>query len=157
MPFQLDEHDVSIIKSLLDDGRKSFRQISRETGITTPTVKARYERLVRVGFIRSVTPVFDFEKVVDPASRRKIAGIQRRVSRYAAGGKQPLIKKGMAVMLECDFCHGDISGRPHVFKFADQERFFCCSACRAGYREKYGGRIDAIRQKHARQSAIGKI
>ena len=41
MPLSLDEIDVSILKSILEDGRKSFRQISRDTGITTPTVKAR--------------------------------------------------------------------------------------------------------------------
>ena len=40
MPLQLDDYDVSILRSLLKDGRKSFREISRETGITTPTVKA---------------------------------------------------------------------------------------------------------------------
>ena len=40
MPFQLDSYYVSILKSLVKDGRKSFREISRETGITTPTVKA---------------------------------------------------------------------------------------------------------------------
>ena len=45
MPFQLDDYDVSILKALLKDGRKSFREISRETGITTPTVKARFNRL----------------------------------------------------------------------------------------------------------------
>ena len=49
MPLQLDDYDVSILKSLLKDGRKSFREISRETGITTPTVKARFTRLVNVG------------------------------------------------------------------------------------------------------------
>ena len=63
MPLSLDEIDVSILKSLLEDGRKSFRQVSRDTGITTPTVKARYERLVNVGFIKGVIPVLDFEKV----------------------------------------------------------------------------------------------
>ena len=41
MPLSLDEIYVSILKSLLEDGRKSFRQVSRDTGITTPTVKAR--------------------------------------------------------------------------------------------------------------------
>ena len=46
MPLSLDEMDVSILNSILEDGRKSFRQISRDTGITTPTVKAIYERLV---------------------------------------------------------------------------------------------------------------
>ena len=63
MPLYLDENDVAIIKSLLEDGRKSFRQISRDTGITTPTVKARFERLVNVGFIKGVFPIFDFSKV----------------------------------------------------------------------------------------------
>jgi DNA-binding Lrp family transcriptional regulator len=59
MPLQLDDYDVSILKSLLKDGRKSFREISRETGITTPTVKARFTRLANVGFIKSVSPIFD--------------------------------------------------------------------------------------------------
>ncbi len=63
MPLSLDEIDVSILKSLLEDGRKSFRQVSRDTGITTLTVKARYERLVNVGFIKGVIPVLDFKKV----------------------------------------------------------------------------------------------
>ena len=40
MPFQLDEYDVSILQALIKNGRKSFREISRDTGITTPTVKA---------------------------------------------------------------------------------------------------------------------
>jgi DNA-binding Lrp family transcriptional regulator len=61
MPLQLDNYDVSILKSLLKDGRKSFREISRETGITTPTVKARFSRLVNVGFIKSVSPILDFD------------------------------------------------------------------------------------------------
>jgi DNA-binding Lrp family transcriptional regulator len=63
MPLQLDNYDVLILKSLLKDGRKSFREISRETGITTPTVKARFSRLVNVGFIKSVSPVFNFNMV----------------------------------------------------------------------------------------------
>ena len=63
MPIELDEYDISILKSLFKDGRKSFRQISRETGITTPTVKARFERLVNVGFIQGVMPVIDFGKI----------------------------------------------------------------------------------------------
>ena len=59
MPLQLDDYDVAILRSLLKDGRKSFREISRETGITTPTVKARFTRLVNVEFIKSVSPIFD--------------------------------------------------------------------------------------------------
>ena len=39
MPLSLDEIDVSILKSILEDGRKSFRQISLDTGITAPLWK----------------------------------------------------------------------------------------------------------------------
>ena len=63
MPFRLTDSDVAILKGLLKDGRKSFRQISRETGISTPTVKARFDRLVNIGFIKSVSPILDFKKV----------------------------------------------------------------------------------------------
>lgn len=76
MPLQLDGYDVSILKSLLNDGRKSFREISRETGITTPTVKARFTRLVNVGFIKSVSPVLNFdiienENILNPEVKRE--------------------------------------------------------------------------------------
>ena len=76
MPLQLDDYDVSILKSLLNDGRKSFREISRETGITTPTVKARFTRLVNVGFIKSVSPVLNFdiiesENILNPEVKRE--------------------------------------------------------------------------------------
>jgi Lrp/AsnC family leucine-responsive transcriptional regulator len=35
------------------------------------------------------------------------------------------IKKGIAIQLQCDFCRGPISGKTHVLKFANFERFFC--------------------------------
>ena len=63
MPLQLDKYDVLILNSLLKDGRKSFREISRETGITTPTVKARFTRLVNIGFIKSVSLILNFELI----------------------------------------------------------------------------------------------
>ena len=63
MSLHLDATDIAIIRSLSKDGRKSFRQISRETGITTPTVKARFERLMNIGFIQGVMPVIDFGKI----------------------------------------------------------------------------------------------
>ena len=72
MPVKLDDYDISILKSLFKDGRKSFRQISRETGITTPTVKARFERLVNVGFIQRVVPVIDFGKIAKVEANFKI-------------------------------------------------------------------------------------
>ena len=38
-------------------------------GITAPTAKARFDRLVNIGFLKSISPVFDFTKVEnDPNS-----------------------------------------------------------------------------------------
>lgn len=149
MPVELDNYDLSILKSLFEDGRKSFRQISRETGITTPTVKARYERLVNVGFIQRVVPVLDFGKVVKVNANTNI-GIQDK-NYYNDNTIQQFkkIKKGLKVVLDCDFCHGIIAGVPQVFKFANYERFFCCTSCRSEYKRKFGGRIQSIIEKHA--------
>lgn len=33
---------------------------------------------------------------------------------------------------------------PTVLKFANLERFFCCSSCKTLYKEKYGGRIKSL-------------
>jgi DNA-binding Lrp family transcriptional regulator len=63
MPYQLKDTDIIIIKSLLENGRKSFRQISRETGISAPTVKTKFNRLVNIGFIKKVSPILDFENI----------------------------------------------------------------------------------------------
>ncbi|MDQ6667997.1 MAG: Lrp/AsnC family transcriptional regulator [Thermoproteota archaeon] len=51
MPFRLTDADVAVLKGLLKDGRKSFRQISRETGISPPTVKAC--KIHKIGFPHS--------------------------------------------------------------------------------------------------------
>jgi Lrp/AsnC family leucine-responsive transcriptional regulator len=141
MPVELDDYDISILKSLFKDGRKSFRQISRETGITTPTVKARFERLVNVGFIQRVVPVIDFGR---------ISKVNANFEIQAENNKHPFkkIKRGIQIILECDFCHGIIAGAPQVFKFANYERFFCCTSCKFEYKRKYGGRIQAIIEKH---------
>ncbi|HSB49745.1 MAG TPA: TRASH domain-containing protein [Nitrosopumilaceae archaeon] len=44
----------------------------------------------------------------------------------------------------CDYCDGPVMGKPTVLKFANLERFFCCSSCKTLYKEKYGGRIRSI-------------
>ena len=148
MPFNLTDMDVSIIKELLKDGRKSFREISRSTGISTPTVKARFDRLVNVGFIKSVSPVFDFNKIdlsnVNPAIKKSV---KREVNSIDQNTYNKLIKKNLEIQLECDFCKGPISGKTHVLKFANIERFFCCFNCRTSYNEKYSGRIEAIKKR----------
>lgn len=148
MPFNLTDMDVSIIKELLKDGRKSFREISRSTGISTPTVKARFDRLVNVGFIKSVSPIFDFNKIdlrnVNPEIKQSV---KREVNSIDQNTYNKIIKKNLEIQLECDFCKGPVSGKTHVLKFADIERFFCCSNCRTSYKEKYSGRIEAIKKR----------
>ena len=171
MPLQLDNNDIAIIKSLLKDGRKSFRQISRETGITTPTVKARYERLVNVGFIKGVFPVFDFDKV--NKIQEDIIQIQsinkdnviKEIENFDKNDNWNIFEKekykieekitnGLAIDLICDYCHGPILGKPKVLKFADLERFFCCNSCKTGYSEKYKGRIESLKNRYEGKSEI---
>ncbi|HEX7209264.1 MAG TPA: winged helix-turn-helix transcriptional regulator [Nitrososphaeraceae archaeon] len=171
MPLQLDNYDILILKSLLKDGRKSFREISRETGITTPTVKARFSRLVNVGFIKSVSPIFDFdmverENILRPTlkdeqnkgedSRAKEDENRRNNNNYSRINPQQQqqdgrlkIKKGLKIKLDCEFCKGPITSHPHVFRFANYERFFCCTGCMSGYKQKYAGRIESIKRKFA--------
>jgi DNA-binding Lrp family transcriptional regulator len=174
MPFQLDDYDVSILKALLKDGRKSFREISRETGITTPTVKARFNRLVNVGFIKSVSPIFDFN-IIEESVRK--AGFENRNrgedyetikeseeegkkmekekqynNQLQLQGAKSKIKKGMKIKLDCEFCQGPILGNPHVFKFATFERFFCCNGCVSGYKKKYAGRIESIKRRFEKEN-----
>jgi Lrp/AsnC family leucine-responsive transcriptional regulator len=64
MPYQLTDTDIIIIKCLLEDRRKSFRQISRETGISAPTVKAKFNRLVNIGFIKKYLPFLILKMLV---------------------------------------------------------------------------------------------
>lgn len=139
MPFQIDETDVAILESLSKDGRKSFRQISREIRVSAPTVKARYERLINVGLIRAVLPIIDVEKLENDTGRRlenlRASAIKKR------GMK---INKDMAVKMTCDYCEGPVASRPAVLRFGGFERFFCCTSCRGLYKEKYRGRIEAL-------------
>jgi DNA-binding Lrp family transcriptional regulator len=167
----MDETDIAIIKSLLTDGRKSFRQISRETKITTPTVKARFERMVNVGFIKGVLPFFDYSRIDDGGENLiQIQNIKQGLKKETEGNIlknstkgfhkmeldkiQEKITSGLAINLECDFCEGPIFNKPKVLKFADIERFFCCSSCKSGYGEKYKGRIESIKKRYEGKSEL---
>jgi DNA-binding Lrp family transcriptional regulator len=149
LPIELDSFDVSILKSLFKDGRKSFRQVSRETGISTPTVKARFERLVNIGFVKAVIPIIDLDKVQrnDVISELQTEGSNNHNQPDVEKVKSN-IKKGLKIMMICDFCHGSIAGDPQVMKFANYERFFCCTSCKSEYMRKYGGRIEAIKKRN---------
>ena len=63
MDAKLDNTDIEIVKALIQDGRKSFRQIAREIKTSTPTVEARFSRLKGLGIIKNIQPIFDIEKI----------------------------------------------------------------------------------------------
>ena len=141
MPFQPDDIDIAIIESLIKDGRKSFRQISREIKVSTPTVQARYERLVNVGLIKSVSPVID-TGMLEGKTEKRLESLKAKVKHHSIK-----ITKDMILKMTCDLCEGPISGKPTTLKIANFERFFCCTTCRTQYKEKYKGRIESLNQK----------
>ncbi len=140
MPHELDDIDIGIVNSLKEDGRKSFRQISRELSISTPTVQARYQRLVNIGLIKSISPVIDSTNVVNEQKEQ----VQVSTSNES---QDVNLKSGMSVKMKCDLCDGPIGDKPHVFKFANFERFFCCNTCKTQFKEKNQGRIQSIIEK----------
>lgn len=137
MPHELDDIDVNIIAALLKDGRKSFRQISKEVSISTPTVKARYQRLVNLGLIKSISPILDMTKIAKQTQVKITNEPVPKATEYS-------IKSGLVVDVICAYCEGNIHGAPKVLKFGEHERFFCCTSCKTLYKEKYGGRINSI-------------
>ena len=137
MPHYLDEVDTAILNSLMEDGRKSFRQIGREIKITTPTVQARYRRLVNLGFIKSITPILDLKKL-DKKIKEKIKQSDQKVT------SKVKLDTNQNIKVFCDYCKGSVNGKPTVLKFAQYERFFCCSSCKMLYKEKFGGRIRSL-------------
>ena len=104
MPFSLTDSDVAILKGLLKDGRKSFRQISRETGISTPTVKARFDRLVNIGFIKSVSPILDFKKVVY-SDNLATDNMLLQATKNKREESENNIEEGMVILLKLSLIH----------------------------------------------------
>ena len=147
LPVQLDNTDIAILRSLMEDGRKSFRAISREINISTPTVKARYERLVNMGLIKSVKPEIDLSKV-DKGSKdslQPLESLKRQKKHFH------VCIEGLKVKLKCEFCRGPIHGKPKVLKFAGFERFFCCTQCRASHKDKHSGRIEMLKEQYRKR------
>jgi len=148
LPVDLDETDVAILKSLFEDGRKSFRAISREIKVSTPTVKSRYERLVNIGLIKAVKPEIDLSKV-NRDKKNQFFG-EETIKRLEEQRKHFHVKveKNMKVKMQCEYCGGPINGKPKVLEFANFQRFFCCVTCKNNYREKHEGRIESIVEQY---------
>ena len=121
----------------MEDGRKSFRQISREINVSAPTVKTRFQTLVNMGLVTSIIPLIDKSKLKNKSE--------------FGNNLQPnkiKMKSGMSIKLDCDYCSGPIRGKPKILRFASIERFLCCDGCKAHYKEKYKGRIGSITEKY---------
>lgn len=148
LPVDLDNIDVAILKSLMEDGRKSFRAISREIKVSTPTVKSRYERLVNMGLIKSVKPEIDLSKV-DREKKNLFFG-EETIKQLEKQKKHFHVKvyDNLKVKMQCEYCGGPINGKPKVLEFANFQRFFCCIGCKNNYREKHAGRIHSIVEQY---------
>ena len=63
LSFKIDETDAGILKALMQDGRRSLREIARIVSVSTPTVESRLKRLFDMGVIKKISPVIDPEKI----------------------------------------------------------------------------------------------
>jgi DNA-binding Lrp family transcriptional regulator len=50
------------------NGRKSFRQIAKETNISTPTVESHFSRMISMGIIKNIEPIFNIDKIENQIS-----------------------------------------------------------------------------------------
>lgn len=166
MPIYLRDTDIAVLNALLRDGRKSLRQISKDTGISTPTVKNRFDRLVNLGVIKSISPILDLEKITY-RNNNKINEMQGSAAiksrhkqdcqllqndRKKKSNTFTQIEEAIAVNYNCDYCKTPLIGKMHIIKFAAFERFFCCNECKIAYRKKYSGRIKAISKRSKREN-----
>jgi DNA-binding Lrp family transcriptional regulator len=163
MTINLSDKDVAVLKALLSDGRKSFRQISREIGISTPTVKVRFSRLVNMGIIKSISPILDLDKLSYHAKGKKVQNNSSELDSMVADYTHRLVRnkndlnslkiinaaKRISVHIKSNYCNIPLLGRMYIFKFANIERFFCCAECRLAYKKKYAGRIEAITTRYS--------
>jgi DNA-binding Lrp family transcriptional regulator len=65
---KLDNIDIAIINSLMQNGRKSFRQIAKEINVSTPTVESHFSRLISMGIIKNIEPIFNIDKIENQIS-----------------------------------------------------------------------------------------
>jgi DNA-binding Lrp family transcriptional regulator len=119
LPIDLDDIDVAVLKSLMEDGRKSFCAISREIKVSTPTVKSRYERLVNIGLVKSVKPEIDLSKV-NREKKNQFFG-EETIKQLEEQKKHFHVKvdNSMKVKMQCEYCGGPINGKPKVLEFAN--------------------------------------
>lgn len=61
--IDLDDVDKEILNLLNEDGRMSYRKISRKLDVSIGTVHNRIEKLMKTGVIKKFVPVIDHDKL----------------------------------------------------------------------------------------------
>ncbi|BAW31897.1 MAG TPA: Lrp/AsnC family transcriptional regulator [Methanothermobacter sp.] len=60
---KIDDIDKQIIHLLNEDGRMSYREISRKLGVSVGTIHNRVEKLMKTGVIKKFVPIIDHAKL----------------------------------------------------------------------------------------------
>jgi len=63
LKLDLNETDEKILKNLLDDARRSSRQIAKNVGVSVGTVLSRIKKMEDEGLIKGYTITLDHEKI----------------------------------------------------------------------------------------------
>jgi len=106
---KLDKKDIAIINELNKDARASFREIARKLGVATTTVINKYNRLKKLGIIKSTAPIIDREKVG--------YGLTAAIEIIVSKGKLMEVEKKIAKMPRV-FAVYDITGEPDALILA---------------------------------------
>ncbi|MGC9516525.1 MAG: Lrp/AsnC family transcriptional regulator [Methanomicrobiales archaeon] len=61
--IDLDDIDTEILNLLNEDGRMSYRKISRKLDVSIGTVHNRIDKLMKTGIIKKFVPVIDHDKL----------------------------------------------------------------------------------------------
>jgi Lrp/AsnC family leucine-responsive transcriptional regulator len=61
--MSIDVLDMNIIKCLIEDGRRTYRSIAEEVGVSEATIKNRIDGLLGKGVIQKFTVVLDYHKL----------------------------------------------------------------------------------------------
>jgi len=61
--MSIDVLDMNIVKCLIEDGRRTYRSIAEEVGVSEATIKNRIDGLVDKGVIQKFTVVLDYHKL----------------------------------------------------------------------------------------------
>ncbi len=61
--MELDEIDLAILGELIEDARRSYREIAKRLNVSVGTVAARVKRLESLGVIKGYSAIVDYEKL----------------------------------------------------------------------------------------------